>query len=371
MTLEHSFPDAAIDPTDPAAAIDGLGDVATLHSHAVDLTVPGETRLPTARLELSIHDAPAPESGTDGDPVRLVTNELMDAVARGQVLAVMNGDASAYAPRLGFGLAADAASVTLDPAVAGSVRRPAPGTIETVTGVAGLDRIMEVHDRCARGRVGTLGRSTEMWASLFAVANDADADATAVAFHLDSTGLAGGYVRYEVGGGAESIGTVHELWGEQAATERALWEHVLGLDGVARWHAPRRPVDESLRHALADTRGYTVTGRHDDLWVRIVDVDVALGARSYNPGARAVTIRVVDPTISANNGTWRIDAYGSFRNQAEPDVEMTVDQLSAVYLGGTSVRELRDADRVVARTADAAADADVLFASHPRPFCGF
>jgi hypothetical protein len=97
---------------------------------------------------------------------------------------------------------------------------------------------------------------------------------------------------------------------------------------------------------------------------------VAIGARTYGPTDRSVTLQVHDPLFSSNSGTWRIDSYGSFRSHNEPELVADVGALSAAYLGGTSWRELFEAGRVRERRSGAVGDADALFAHRPGPFCG-
>nr|MCU0261003.1 sterol carrier protein domain-containing protein [Ilumatobacteraceae bacterium] len=165
-------------------------------------------------------------------------------------------------------------------------------------------------------------------------------------------------------------GELHDLRGATPAVERALWAYLLDLDLVTEWRAWWRPLDDVLIGAAADPRGYRTDGVVDEQWLRLLDVDVALGSRTYGATDRAVTVQVHDPVFSANCGTWRIDSYGAFRSHADPDLVADVAEVSAAYLGGTSWRSLADAGRVVVRRADAVADADTLFATRPVPFCG-
>jgi predicted acetyltransferase len=248
-----------------------------------------------------------------------------------------------------------------------------------MSAVEAADLVPGVYERCARTGVGTISRSSAMWHRRFGTSPLDEAhgisdhgDPTDLAFHLDSTGRADGYVEYAIAldERGTNVGVIRDLWAETSEIERALWSHLVGIDAVATWRAPRRPADDPVRLAMADVRAYRVERRFDEQWLRILDVDIALATRQYNPSTRSLTIRVLDPMLSHNTGTWRIDAYGSFRSQGDSDFEIGIETLSAAYLGGTSFQELRDAGRITERRQGAAADADTLFAARPYPFCG-
>jgi predicted acetyltransferase len=357
-------------PDDLTTAYDGETCVGHLGSHRIDVTLPGDVRLTAAAItEFGVE----PSHRRQGVLTGLMTTTLRDAHARGQVLATLSSPISALHPRFGFGLAADACTVEVDARAAAPIHRPALGSIDVMSVSDAAELVPDVYDRCARGRVGTVSRGPSTWARrLGAVPETVGATRPSVAFHLDSTGLADGYVQYDIATDADgvSVGVIRDLWGGDSEIERALWEHLVSIDDVDTWRSPRRPADDPVRFAMADVRAYRTRRRFDEQWIRLLDVDVALGTRTYNASTSAITLRVLDPMLSANTGTWRVDAYGSFRSQGDADFEIGIETLSAVYLGGTSFQELRDAGRLVERRSGAAGDADTLFASRPRPFCG-
>jgi predicted acetyltransferase len=198
-----------------------------------------------------------------------------------------------------------------------------------------------------------------------------------VAVHVDPHGAVDGYVHYDVAWQESSFGEndfgagqVHDLFGADAAVERALWAFLLDIDLIKEWKAEDRPIDDSIRFAARDTRAYELHARWDEQWLRLLDVDAALTARTYRPCDGAINIGVDDPMFSENCGAWRIDAKGAEPTDLEPDLVVDVEVLGAAYLGGTSWRELADAGRVDVRRSGAIDDADTLFAEHPAPFCG-
>ena len=129
--------------------------------------------------------------------------------------------------------------------------------------------------------------------------------------HLDSTSHPDGYVHYDVSWqdafseAPAGQGKIHELYGANAGIELALWRYLLDIDLVNTWRADERPLDDVAKFVVADSRAYAIKAVGDEQWLRILDVDVALGTRTYNSTDRAVTIMVRDPLIANNSGTWQ------------------------------------------------------------------
>ena len=347
------------------------GDRCVGHAGAFpfDTTVPGGNTLPTSGVT---RVGVLTTSRRQGLLTSMLTRLLEEAKDRGIVLASLRASEAVIYERYGFGVAAEAASIKLRPRDAGSVLRPAEGAMRLLRRDELLEVVPALYERCARRRVGTVSRPRYMWTRYL---DDAltGKKASFVAVHEDSTGTPDGYVHYTTGWDEHDEGgkgEIEDLFGTDDAVERALWQYLLGVDLVVEWTAGERPMDDAVRHAFTNRRAYKMTARWDEQWVRVVDLDVALGARTYRPSDRSVTIQVNDPMLTANNGTWRIDAYGAFRSHNDPDLQVDITTMSAAYLGGTSWRELADAGRVRARSQEAIEDADTLFAHRPYPFCG-
>jgi predicted acetyltransferase len=345
-----------------------VGEVGSL---GLDVTVPGGARLTTTALtRLSV----ASTHLDRGVHAELVERFLAEAQLAGFVAASTGAAEEAVFGQYGFASASDTCSVTIDPRRARPIHRPAEGSVRALAIDEVATVLPDLYDRCARHRAGTISRSDTMWQRQLQRHGDSGSHLR-VDVHDDSV-HADGYVRYALPGDdpggpvANRVGTVIELFGTDAAVERALWEHLMSIEGVDEWRAEQRPVDDPLRLAAADPRSVRVEGRNDEHWLRLLDVDTAIGARTYGPTDRCLTIQVRDPLFSSNCGTWRIDSYGAFRSHNEPELVADVSGLSAAYLGGTSWRELHEAGRVHERRSGAVTDADALFAHRPEPFCG-
>ncbi|MGA7149405.1 MAG: sterol carrier protein domain-containing protein, partial [Microbacterium sp.] len=152
----------------------------------------------------------------------------------------------------------------------------------------------------------------------------------------------------------------------------ALWRFLLELDLVAEVNADELSVDEPLRWMIADQRAATVTLR-DHQYVRILDVPVALEARSFGAPGR-IALDVSDP-LGIGGGRFLLEVDQDGRGRVSPwegdtapdgsvEVALGIEELSAVYLGGVSLATLTAAGRV--QTPDAATAARV-FSWHTAP----
>ena len=124
-----------------------------------------------------------------------------------------------------------------------------------------------------------------------------------------------------------------------------IWRYLLDIDWMARVRAQLLPLDHELFLLLREPRRLSFEYR-DGLWVRLVDVEAALNARSYKPG-EPVVIEPVDEFCPWNAGRWRAGLDGAERTDAEAELAMPVESLGPAYLGGFSFGELARAGRVV------------------------
>jgi predicted acetyltransferase len=232
-----------------------------------------------------------------------------------------------------------------------------------------------VYARVSPTRVGELSRPTAWWPRLFEPRSKGARFFTAV--HDGPDREPDAFVRYVLddnwpdGVPANTL-RVLELQAVDADAEAAMWNYVFGIDLVGTIKAVDRPVDDPLRWRLPDSRRMRVRKLRDHLWVRVVDVATALGARTYGVDD-ALVVELVDDFRPGNSGNWSIDGGPDgatcARTDRAADLRLGADDLGALYLGGVPVSTLAAAGRVHELSSGAVARGDRFFLTLPSPWC--
>jgi predicted acetyltransferase len=158
---------------------------------------------------------------------------------------------------------------------------------------------------------------------------------------------------------------VIEALGTTPAATRGIWRFLLDVDWMESIRAGLLPIDHPLFFLVAEPRrmGFRV---FDGIWVRLVDVEAALGARTY-ADAQPVVLEVADAFCPWNEGRYSVP--GGERSANKPDLRVDVATLGSAYLGGFTFAELARALRVEELTAGAISRADTLFRADRAPWC--
>jgi predicted acetyltransferase len=366
------------DGADSLSAWDGGRCVGHAGAYRVDTVVPGGERLPTAAVSWV---GVLPTHRRRGLAHQLLTRLLREGADRGQVLASLRASEAVIYQRFGFGIAGRASEVTVDPVLARPICAGAGGSMRILAADEVLDVVRPLYDRVAT-RPGVISRTEGMWKRYFADALKAGGDAHFVAVHTGEDGVDDGFVHYSLKWREQQYallgagdGDVFDLFAATPAVELALWSYLCEFDLVRQWHAEERPIDDLVRLAVRDPRSYHVrVGGWDEQWLRLLDVDTALQARSYGEARSSVTIAVEDDLLDANTGVWSVDSAGAERAEgldpSAADLATDITTVSAAYLGGTKWKALADVGHVQVRAPEALARADALFATADAPFCG-
>ena len=187
------------------------------------------------------------------------------------------------------------------------------------------------------------------------------------------------HVVYESEGGADGFATyrlkdetvqVSSLMSVTDEAHAALWRYCFDIDLRTTTEARRRPVDDPLPWMLADP-GRLKREVFEDLWLRLVDVTLALAGRSYSRDGGLV-LGVADPFCPWNEGTFELEASGGGaecrRSTRSPGLVLSAADLAAAYLGGVAFSTLARAGRVEERKHGALEHADAMFAHRPLPW---
>lgn len=162
---------------------------------------------------------------------------------------------------------------------------------------------------------------------------------------------------------------VQDLLALTPQAERALWHFLCSIDWVLKVRTGYRAPDDLLPHLLPDPRSARVVTSADFLWVRVLDVVRALGARTYEvPGV--LVLEVTDEAGPAA-GRYRLDAGAGVceRTQEAADLRLDVSALGSLYLGEASAVRLAALGQVAEERPGAVALADAVFRTARRPWC--
>jgi len=359
------------------AALDGDQFVGTSASLSMQITVPGGQLLPAAGVTVV---GVRPTHRRHRILTGMMTRLLDDAQIRREAVAILWASESLIYGRFGYGQAAPDESWEIEREHAQLAGRPASsGRVRMLDRATAEQLLPPVRERAREGRTGTTVRDARFWRERFEDRpwERSGASGYFYAAHEsgpDSTTL-DGYAIYRIksdwDGFPQSEVVVVEL---VTATDTALadlWAYLLDLDLTSTVKAQHRPVDDPLPWMLADMRRLRRVTR-DGLWLRILDVTMALEARTYAVDGQ-LTFGLRDAFRPDNAGGYEFrvaEGRGAVtRSDAPPDLALDVSDLGAIYLGGVRPSILAHAGRIEERTPGALARADALFATERAPWC--
>ena len=251
---------------------------------------------------------------------------------------------------------------------------PGPtGAVRFLDADEALDVLPGLYDRIRQGTPGMFARTREWWTELKLADLERWRRGAGPKFFAvyEHDGRAEGYAIYRVkndwqNGMPQSQLRIHEAFGTSTSATREVWRFLFGIDLIARVESQLFDPGSPLPLMVKDMRSMHLTVV-DGLWLRFVDVEAALRARSYGAGD-AVVIEVRDVLCPWNAG--RYEVGGSVeRTDDAPDLELDVADLASAYLGAFDFHALGRAERAVERTGGAFARASALFRTERPPFC--
>jgi predicted acetyltransferase len=308
----------------------------------------------------------------------MMRNLLKATHEQGNPIATLWASESIIYGRFGYGMAgqhhwskiiSDQAVIAHVPEISGSVR------------FADRTRIREVGPdiwtRTVAIRPGMPDRNEFDWEGAHRLPED-DSKPEKKLFYAvyEENGRADGYIAYRTnnpGRRDEKLDIrVKELIATTDAAQAALHRFLLGIDLINEVTYPLLAADDPLWWMLADPRKLTRTP-YDAIWLRILDVERTLSARTYSAECDLV-FEVVDDFCPWAAGRYRLtsDASGKAecRETNDPaDIVLPTASLSTCYFGSTKFANLVQAGRAEERTPGALAIADLAFAAEREPWC--
>jgi len=356
-------------------AWDGSRACGNFRSWATQLTLPGGATLPTAAVSaVSV----LPTHRRRGILTGLATAAHDGMVESGDALAILLASEYPIYGRLGYGPATRDATITVRSRETTLPGEPS-GAIELAPLSAGTRDAARAVYEVARLRVaGEMWRRDVTWNLDTAQEEDAfDGKRWRgfIALHRDAGGVVDGYARYTADpkwdDGPTGELDVLDLHALSDGAYADLWRFLLSIDLVTTVKAGHRPLSDPLPWLLSNPRAAGIGRVGDRLWVRILDLPLALEARAYDRAAKLV-LEVADAAPRGGARRWLIDASPDGATccptDASPDLTLPLAALGAAYLGGTRLRDAVRATGADEHRAGALAEADALFRTTEEPW---
>lgn len=350
------------------AAFDGAAAVAGTAAYSRELTVPGAV-LPVAGVTWV---GVAPTHRRRGILTSMMRKQLDDLRERGEPIAALRPSEATIYGRYGYASASRGARLRCDKR---AMRfRPATdfggGAIRTAGAEEARPLLESVYESVRTSAVGWTDRTERFWNyRLFDhPVVRGGASALRCVLHQEPDGRTTGYSLHRFKSGKDIYGAstntvqVVELAAVSRQAYAALWRFLTGID-LMTWIEFEGAADEPLPHLLTDERAVQ-SSEVDRLWVRLVDVDRALAGRRYTTPLDVV-LDVRDDFCPWNTARFRLaaddDKATCERTGAAPDLRLSVAELGAVFLGGTTLASLGAAGLVQELHPGALARASTAF----------
>ncbi|MFJ7912173.1 GNAT family N-acetyltransferase [Kitasatospora sp. NPDC096204] len=354
------------------AGFDGDRQIATFRSFDTELTVPGGAVVQADAITNVTVSATHRRRGLLSAMMR---RDLAAAAERGRAVAVLMAAEYNIYGRFGFGPATWGAGLHVNLRRTRGLREGLPGVPGGRIDFAGMmelrDLGADLYERWRRTQPGAIERDELWWLRTTGEVRTPGVDFKEpfAAVHRDADGTVTGLVLYRVedkwdGAYPDSTLEVSEFIALDLPTAVELWRFVLSVDWVGRVTVPRLGPDDPLPLLLQEPRAATpYEGNGDEVWLRVLDVEAAFGARTYNTSGRVVL--EVDDKLGYASGRWALevaeDGTGRCaRTTDDADLALGASELGSLYLGGQTASGLAAAALVTELRPGAAAAVDLL-----------
>jgi len=288
----------------------------------------------------------------------------------GEAVAILTASEGVIYGRYGYGRAVDRAQLRL-PHGASFAPTLTTEPVREITAERASQVARELWARVAPSVPGHLTRTDTDWLPRFANHEFLRRGTSAKrwAAHAD------GYVGFRVRPGwADRDGNwtvvVQDLCAATPVAHASLWRFVLDLDLTDRVTYDLGWVDDPVQDLLLDRRSLTLT-RQDHVWVRIVDLDRAIGLRGYSAAA-TLDVEIIDDFCRWNADRWHLELHPdggrATRTDATAQVRMHIRDLAACFVGGTPLGRLV-AGGLVTGAPDAVRSLEAALATPVGPWC--
>jgi predicted acetyltransferase len=364
------------EPGRTIGAFDGAAPVGVATAYSLDLTVPGAV-LPAAGISWV---GVLPTHRRRGVLRAMMIHQLNDIHERGrEPVAILWASEPTIYGRFGYGLASRAYALDV-------MRSPTALRADVPTDPALRLRLVpaddwkltaDVYAGAATQRPGMLARDERWWRKAVRDLPSMREGRSALRCVVveDDAGVRG-YARYAtkpdwVPGRPQGTVHVREVAALDAPARALIYRYLFDQDLMSKIDLWNIAVDDPLLHWLENLRSATPRWM-DAVYLRLVDLPAALRSRTYTAPVDVV-LEVTDPICSWNDGRWHLvgggDGVTCEATNRSADLSLSVTELGAAYLGGTSLAELAMAGRVMEHTPGAVTTTSLAFQSTPAPWC--
>jgi predicted acetyltransferase len=305
----------------------------------------------------------------------LMRDQLDDCRRRGETAAYLWASEGTIYGRFGYGLASRIGALTLSRDRAQFAQPFEPhGVVRIVSPEEAAEAFPPIYDQVYVQRPGMFERTAAWWETrrLYDEPSRRGGAGPLNRVLLELDGSPAGYAMYRVKQEWEdgySKGQVRIVEAVAATPEatRELWRWLFDFDWTSEFSADLLPLDHPLFLLLAEPRRMRMR-LNDGVWLRLLDVEQALSARTY-AGDGEIVLDVTDGFLPDVAGRYRVTPEGTERTDAAADLRLDVTGLGSTYLGAFSFGDLVRGLRAEELTESAARRADALFATGVEPWC--
>ena len=350
------------------AAWDEGRPVGVAASYPFELTLPGGTAGAAGVTWVGVH----PSHRRRGILTELMRRQLEDVHERGEPIAILWASEAPIYGRFGYGIAAPETFMDAERSAFGLRDDPGPrGAVRLVTADEAAKILPPLYESVRLGRPGSLARPEAWWNDHLLPDPEHWREGHGPKFFavLEIDGEPAGYALYRIKEKWEEHTPRGELRVVEAfaTTPEAtaeLWRFLFGIDLVGRVKAGR--IDWALPLMVTDPRRLHLF-LAEGLWLRLVDLEAALRARTYGASESAV-LEVEDELFPRNAGRWTVGPEPG-RTDADADVALHVGDLASAYLGAFAFEQLAAGGRVRELRPGGLARATALFTTPIPPYC--
>jgi predicted acetyltransferase len=352
------------------AAFDGKDVVGSTSSYPFQMTIPGGP-VTTAGITLV---GVRPTHRRQGILSKLMKQLLEGAHERGEPIAALWVAEETIYGRFGCGMTSLNCELRIDRAHTHYRKRWERLESRQVSSEEALETFPGVYEQVAPNSPGMIARGRDWWElrQLFDDTKERHGTGPLVRVLVERAGKPVGYALYShrtdfVEGRHNSTLEVREAIGADIEATASVWRYLFDIDLMAQIHVEYMPIDHPLFFLLAEPRRLRLRAQ-DGIWLRLVDVESALRARSFASSEQLV-LEVADSFCPWNEGCYRIEEGEISRAGGEADLRLDVRELASVFMGGFSFAQLAGAGLVEELRPGGIACADRLFTSSPAPWC--